>query len=255
MWIENYNDRIPQPEVTWEKDVVGITKKESSELIWAILWERFQRLWDNITALFSDKKENEGMATTTSSVSTSADILPAYNVMWSTPEDYNEKRSELALIDKVPWDREAFGNKVIEIANRLGTNPNWIMAVIYKESTFDHTAKNPHGWAYGLLQRYPRYHKALMPKLYKMWPLEQLDEVATYLKPYMSKINSYDDMYLAVFNPASLWKEWAMRDAVAKQNKGVDINKDWKITVEEFRNAYVYKNIPMKDRVKLEPAA
>jgi len=51
----------------------------------------------------------------------------------------------LTLIDKVPGDKVAFSNKVKDIAKRLGINPNRIMAVIWKESHFDHTAKNKNG--------------------------------------------------------------------------------------------------------------
>jgi soluble lytic murein transglycosylase-like protein len=62
----------------------------------------------------------------------------------STTEVYDESKP-LTLIDKVPGDQVEFSNKVKDIAKRLGINPNWIMAVIYKESKFNHVAVNKDG--------------------------------------------------------------------------------------------------------------
>lgn len=98
--------------------------------------------------------------------------------------------------------------------------------------------------------------------LAKMSAVEQLDYVYKYFKPYTGKIHNIQDAYMVVFMPIAVGKSndfiLGIKDSseklggisyglIYKQNSGLDINKDGKITKEEAascvvntRNRYKY---------------
>ena len=142
--------------------------------------------------------------------------------------------------------RQAFLDKVKQIANDLGTDPDWLMAIMKLESGINPAAVNSSSGATGLIQ-FMKGEDGSAAKLgtsvsalKTMDPLQQLDYVAKYLAPYKGKMNTMADAYLAVFSPAFIGKgddhvAYSTADGAAySQNKGLDTNGDGKITNGEL---------------------
>lgn len=137
-----------------------------------------------------------------------------------------------------------FKTKVLEIAKELQMDPNDLMAVMAFESggTFSPSVKNAAGsGATGLIQFMPSTAKSLgttTEELSKMSATEQLDYVKKYLEPYKGKVHSIEDLYMTVLWPKGVGKSndyvlFESGTTVYTQNKGLDLNKDGKITKEE----------------------
>lgn len=118
------------------------------------------------------------------------------------------------LILKVPLaERDAFKNKVTQIANRLGVPFNHLMAIMDLESagTFNPAIKNSLGYV-GLIQFGAAAAKDLgttTEALQKMTRLQQLDYVEKYFNMWKSKLkiskfNDFVDLYLVVLYPAAV---------------------------------------------------
>lgn len=157
----------------------------------------------------------------------------------------------LLYIDLIKENQADFGQKLIDISNRLNINPNWLMGVFYIETAasvrkvIDHRARNPKTNATGLIQFMPSTAESLgttLDELCNMTNVEQLDYVEKYFKPYAKKINRFIDCYLAVFFPLAIGKpeNWVIQaknlppEKVAAYNPLYDLNKDGKITVGEI---------------------
>lgn len=147
-------------------------------------------------------------------------------------------------------NRSEFLAKVKSICAKLLIEPDWLMAVMYKESRLNPRAVNANGGATGLIQFMPATARSLgttTAALKEMSNVEQLDWVYKYYKPYITKLNSYPDLYLATFFPAALGKldDYVLQTSslsaatIAAANPGIDLNKDRKITVGEFKD-YCY---------------
>lgn len=152
--------------------------------------------------------------------------------------------------EKVTENKTAFLSKVEEVGRKLLIEPDWLMAVMYKESGLNHRAVNPNGGATGLIQFMPATAASLgtsTAALRNMSNVEQLNWVYLYYKPYRSKLNSYPDLYLATFFPVALGKsdDYVMQTSslsartIARSNPAIDLNRDDKITVGEFKE-YCY---------------
>ena len=152
--------------------------------------------------------------------------------------------------------RSAFLAKVQEISQKLGINPNWLMAIMNWESarTFSPSVKNPYSNATGLIQFMPDTARELgtsIEQLAKMSAVEQLDWVYKYYVRYRSKLKSYTDLYLTTFYPAAVGKPsgyilgssayWIAK--IADQNPAFDVNGDQKITKGEIEQVML-KKIP-----------
>lgn len=168
----------------------------------------------------------------------------------------------LFLRDKIKSDKKAtFESKVVQIANAIGFDPNWLMIVMFFESGLNPQAVNPTSGASGLIQFMPPTAKNLgttVEDIRKMDAIEQLDYVYQYLLPYKGKISSLVDLYLRVFYPAAVGQpsDYVLGgnnpEKVAAQNKIFDSDKDGKITkgeVEQYINAYA-KRLGWVERVK-----
>lgn len=163
-------------------------------------------------------------------------------------------------------------SKLIEVSNQLKINPNWLSAVIYFETgrTFNPKAKNQIG-SVGLIQftrdkagveyktiggvKYP------LSEIYKMSFNEQMDLVYQYLKPFKGKMNSFLDVYLAVFFPNAMNQsddyvfqtKGLSASLIAKQNPAFDTNKDGQIKRKEVTDFFkkLYKeNFPLIEKKK-----
>ena len=162
------------------------------------------------------------------------------------------KTSETLLFEQLILEnREEFKLKVIEIAEKLGINPDWLMLVFYIETAasvykvINHRIQNSIG-ATGLIQFMKSTAIALgttTDSLKRMSNVEQLEYVYKYLRPYAGSMKNCQDVYLAVFFPAAIGKpdDWVLQSktlspgTIASQNQLYDLNKDGKITVGEIK--------------------
>lgn len=149
--------------------------------------------------------------------------------------------SDLLYISKVKTNKQAFGNKVIMIAQLLNINPNSLMFVMNNESGLDHTAKNPNGTATGLIQFTEATAKGLgtsTTALKNMSNVQQLDYVWKYLQQWKQYINDTASLYLSIFYPLALFKNnsYLFPDWVIKANPIFDLDKNGKLTKQEFIN-------------------
>lgn len=156
--------------------------------------------------------------------------------------------------------------KVISISNQLGIDPNWLMWVMYFESSLNHQNVNYQKGddsnpavrckyrATGLIQFMPSTAAALGTSnlaLYNMTAVQQLDYVYKYLKDYESDMYSMIDVYFAVFFPRAMNKpdDYVLQTSslaaskIAVQNSGFDLNKDSQVTRSEVI-AKVSVNVP-----------
>lgn len=177
---------------------------------------------------------------------------------WSTQnsatDTQNVKISYDATELKNTWSKKkkglsnAFYNKVVDVAKNVNCSPNDLMALMYSESRLDASAVNKKSRATGLIQFMPNTAKSLgtsVEALRNMPAEEQLKYVEKYLlaQKRASKLgNSQLDagtLYTLTFLPAYANKEvLATKSNDPKgyysQNKGLDKNKDGKITKSEL---------------------
>lgn len=162
----------------------------------------------------------------------------------------------LAFQDTVPQsERLPFLNAVFDVAKRLSINPNWLMGVMYHESKLNPRAVNSLSGATGLIQFMPATARGLgtnIETIRGMNRVEQMELVYKYLKPYKPYLNSYGDVYRAVFYPnlngkfagtLTAPKGAALPDVVYRYNKAVDMNGDGVITVGDI-DEWAMKLVP-----------
>ena len=138
--------------------------------------------------------------------------------------------------------------KLLKICSNLKIEPDYLMSCIAFETgeTFSPSIESKSGSkALGLLQFMPTTAIALgttSEKLKKMSVLEQLDYVEKYFKPYASKVKTLSDLYMAILWPVAIGKspDFVLFYKADKkypkryiQNRGLDFNKDGKITLSE----------------------
>ena len=137
-----------------------------------------------------------------------------------------------------------FRDKVMQIAARLDTNPNFLMAVMSFESggTFSPSVKNQAGsGAVGLIQFMPATARGLgttTTELAAMTAEAQLDFVEKHFKPFTGRLQTLEDTYMAVLLPKAVGKgrDFVLfeRPSIAfTQNKGLDVDGDGRITVAD----------------------
>ena len=160
----------------------------------------------------------------------------------------------LVYESKVPTSyRNDFVIKVREVSNRLGIDPNWLMAIMYFESakSFSPSIQNSIG-ATGLIQFMPSTARGLgtsTTALKNMSAVDQLDYVEKYLRVYKGKIKSYVDTYFAVFFPLAIGKpdEWVLQGGGLTAKQVYDSNpafrkvKDGKLRVWEVKKVMLEK--------------
>jgi hypothetical protein len=160
-------------------------------------------------------------------------------------------KDNLIFEEKITENNAEFIAKVKKICGELGINPNWLMAVMYKESGVNPKAVNPNGGATGLIQFMPATAKGLgttTQALYSMSNIDQLDYVKRYFQPYAKWIKSYADLYLVTFFPAALpmASDWIFHTAnlaaetIGKANPAINYGKP--INKIAFGD-YLFRNI------------
>ena len=171
----------------------------------------------------------------------------------------------------IPGDKAKFNDELNKIAVALKTDPEWHKAVMYMESGFDPKAYNSNGGASGLIQLYPDQkggdiktmagQKVSLSYIRTLSAVDQLPFIYLYYKPYAGKMHSIYDLYMINFLPAGLGKpdnfllefpKYHLSAAtIAKANPAIDLNKDNKIYVGEFKD-YIRKKIPAAVLQELE---
>lgn len=137
-----------------------------------------------------------------------------------------------------------FRAELVRMAQRLDLLPDPIAAVIAIESGFNAQARNPSG-AVGLIQFMPATAKGLgtsTEELLGMNATAQLEYVEKFLKRTKLRLGSPPgDYYMAVFMPAlvGMPNETVIAsagDAVYRQNKGLDFDRDGVLRVADVKN-------------------
>lgn len=162
------------------------------------------------------------------------------------PGNVGAVAADAALVwGKVTRDRhgDAFNARVIEISNRIGCDPNNLMAVMAFETgaTFDPAEKNKAGsGATGLIQFMPATAQGLgttTAKLAKMSGLEQLDFVEAHFRSVAGSgpLPQLSDVYMCVLLPSAIGKPdshvlFTKGTKAYDQNKGLDANEDGFVT-------------------------
>lgn len=140
-----------------------------------------------------------------------------------------------------------FRNEVGKVATNLGVDPNHLLAAMHFETggSFRPDQKNAAGsGATGLIQFMPSTLKGLgttTEKAAKMTQVEQLGLVERYFQPYKGKLKSLSDVYMAILWPRAVGKpdDYVLfsndnpASQLYAQNRGLDFNKDGKITKAE----------------------
>ncbi len=161
----------------------------------------------------------------------------------------HKQESRLYLMDKASrfiLDVESFEKKVKKIADKLEVPPEWLMAVMYSESSFDASVSNRKGsGAVGLIQFTATTAKELNTTIEKMRNLnhvEQLDYVYKYLNTVKKRYGSFGsltDLYLGILYPKALDQDYcytlyAKPSLTYSRNAGLDEDKDGRVTVSDI---------------------
>ena len=158
-----------------------------------------------------------------------------------------------------PHLTDRFYNKVIAVSDRLGCDPNALMAIMNSESGIKANAQNPTSSATGLIQFMPKTAQALGTSTTALRQMSAEQQLVYVEKCFMmsKKIAGFKpgekisqgQLYALVFLPA-----YAKRDVLTVSghkyyiaNKGLDMDKDGKITIQDL-NARVEKMKPKSIR-------
>lgn len=145
--------------------------------------------------------------------------------------------TELAWGKKVT---SAFKEQVIQISTALNVDANSLMTVFAFATgrTFSPSSRNPLSGTVGLLQFTPSMATALgtsIPELANMTAEAQLGYVMKYLQNFKNRINSLDDLYMAILCPSALGQAesyvlFRKGSAAYDANKVLDTNLDGVVT-------------------------
>lgn len=175
---------------------------------------------------------------------------------------YDKTQTSVTLPKSLIWSSKVskeFCRKVQEMADKLqmpSEGANWFMACMAFETgeTFSPTIKNGAGAPYyGIIQ----FGKAAatdagttIEALLKMTAEQQLEYVYRFFKPYTGKLKTLSDVYQRILWPSAVGKPEDyvifLDDGKSKayfQNRGLDLNKDGKITKAECAAKVVQKYI------------
>ena len=140
-----------------------------------------------------------------------------------------------------------FRNKVFDICQVIGTDPDWLMACMAFESryTFSPSVKNPQSTATGLIQFMEATAKGLgttTDKLAAMTAVGQLDYVETYFWPYRGRLKTLSDVYMAILYPKAIGQPedyplFRVPSNAYAVNKGLDGDRDGSVTKAEAAKA------------------
>ena len=147
--------------------------------------------------------------------------------------------------EQITWGARVsaeFKSKLIQIAGNIGVDPNHLISAMAFETgeTFSPSIKNPNG-ATGLIQFTPDTSTELgtcTADLAAMTAVDQMDYVEKYFDPYKNRLETIEDVYMAILWPAAIGKanSWVLFSSPSPQydrNSGLDTDKDGHVTKEE----------------------
>ncbi len=143
-------------------------------------------------------------------------------------------------------DKVEFIAAVKDVSQKSNVQPDWLMALMYHESTFNPQAINQQtGFrCVGLFQFHSAYHNT--DAILMMTSAQQVEYwFVKYGAPFKLKFKSFYDVCLANFYPAAMGKpdDYVFPDEVYQVNKLFDTNLDGQITMAEYK-AYLRKKYP-----------
>jgi len=155
-------------------------------------------------------------------------------------------RSSRRNLTEILRNQPRFWIELRAVAERLQTQPAWLLNVMASESMFNPAARNgfPGQTASGLLQFIEATAHRMgttTEAIRRMSPAEQLRLVERYLTPFRGRLNSLADVYLAVFRGVVI--EGGDTVVVADSNKepriytlnkSLDLNGDGRIVKGEL---------------------
>jgi len=141
-----------------------------------------------------------------------------------------------------------FRKKVVEIAKRLGKDPNLLMAGMALETgrTFSPTAGKGKSYV-GLIQFGDSAAESVgttRADLLKMTAIQQLDYVEKYLAKKKDKINTLTDFYLSILMPVDVGKGNQPNHVVFDNQYPLEYNKNGKLTDLSKSRHYGYRQNP-----------
>lgn len=151
----------------------------------------------------------------------------------------------------------------VDVANSLGINPDWLVAVMSFESagSFDPRKKNALSGATGLIQILPSTASKLGYTISQLERMSQEEYIRGPVFKYLAdkgRMSSLDDVYLAVFYPAAMRQPnsfvVATRGQKAyEQNRGFDSQETGQITKGAIVSTIhgVYNSSQNKPRVEV----
>jgi hypothetical protein len=159
--------------------------------------------------------------------------------------------ANLLFIKKVKYNQSQFDAKVRDVASRLGIDPDWLMMCMNIESDLNSQAQNKYTGAAGLIQFMPSTAAGLgttTAALLAMSNVEQMDYVYKYLRPYEWRMNSFVDVYFAIFFPRAMNKpdDYVLQTdtisaaKIAEQNPAYD-DGSGQVTVDSVKQAILAK--------------
>ncbi|MEZ4883573.1 MAG: transglycosylase SLT domain-containing protein [Chitinophagales bacterium] len=168
---------------------------------------------------------------------------------WTIQKHRNNEPQRLYLLETAEpfvYDVGDFEQKVRSICHKLRVPPEWLMAVMHSESRFDASVANFKGsGATGLIQFMPTTAEDFditTAKLRNLNHVQQLDYVYAYFDAKRKQYKQYEtltDLYLAVLYPKALGEDYcytlyAEPSKPYEMNKGLDVNKDGRVTVQDI---------------------
>lgn len=173
----------------------------------------------------------------------------------TSPDDYllrlfertdAKHRGSRRNLESILRDQPQFWPELQAVAARLRTEPEWLLNVMACESLFEPDARNPlpRQTASGLLQIIEKTARRLgtnTDAIRRMSAVEQLGLVEKYLEPFVGRLNTLSDVYMAVFRgsivtggDAVVVVDSKKEPGVYTLNKSLDINRDKRITKGEL---------------------
>jgi hypothetical protein len=160
------------------------------------------------------------------------------------------EHNRLYLLDQAQryvYDLYSFEQGVRKVSHKLEIPPEWLMAVMHAESKFDAAVKNHKGsGATGLIQWMPATAKDFNTTVQQLGHLnhvQQLEYVYKYLdqkrRAHAKEYETLTDLYLAILYPRAMSEEYcytmyADPSEAYKLNKGLDQDKDGRVTVQDI---------------------
>jgi hypothetical protein len=173
------------------------------------------------------------------------EIAAKYKEALARPDSVDAQKIDVSTIQDPD-----FKKKLEKIAASLGTTSNALLAVMKQESGVNPAARNASGGATGLIQFMPDTARRLgttTDELRKMDGVQQLDYVYKYYRMTGVGDGSAGDLYMATFMPKYIGYpdnhvlgadgDHGFSGAVYRQNKGLDRNRDGKITVGDVKSS------------------